>query len=139
MEQSLCSKNCVVCNSPDYLTYKTKQNLNFPFHRFSHLFIPNQFFDKKKRTGVKTEQLKYLRDFTRTRVQKSRGFLECVVCQLTGFFTVKGNHFPFMARIRIPTVLLGKQYNYTKTVPIGKANHHLFLNFPALAKTRSCT
>ena len=38
---------------------KTKQSLNFPFYPFSHLFIPNQFFDKK-RTGVKTEQLKIL-------------------------------------------------------------------------------
>ena len=52
-----------------YLTYKTKQNLNFPFYPFSYLFMPNQFFDKK-RTGVKTEQLKYLRDHTRTRVTK---------------------------------------------------------------------
>ena len=43
-----------------YLTYNTKQILNFPFHPFSHLFMPNQFFDKKKRTGVKTEQLKIL-------------------------------------------------------------------------------
>ena len=38
-----------------YLTYKTKQNLNFPFYPFSHLFMPNQFFDKKKRIVVKTE------------------------------------------------------------------------------------
>ena len=52
-----------------YLTDKTKQNLNFPFYPFSYLFMPNQFFDKK-RTGVKTEQLKYLRDLTRTRVTK---------------------------------------------------------------------
>ena len=32
---------------------------NFPF-LFSHLFMPSQFFDKSKRTGVKTEQLKIL-------------------------------------------------------------------------------
>ena len=34
-----------------------------------------------------------------------------------------------MARIRIPTVLRGHQYNYTETVPIGKANHNLFYLF----------
>ena len=42
------------------------------------------------------------------------------------FFTVKGNLFSFMARIRIPTFLRGHQYSYTETVPIGKENHHLF-------------
>ena len=46
------SKHCVTRDSSDYLTYKTKQNLNFPFYPFSHLFMLNQFFDKK-RTGVK--------------------------------------------------------------------------------------
>ena len=45
------------------------------------------------------------------------------------FFTVKGNLFPLMARIRIATVLRGYQYNYTETVPIGKANHRLFYLF----------
>ena len=57
---------------------------------------------------------------------------------------MKGNLFSFMARIRIPTVLRGHQYNYTETVPIRKANHHLFpnyscerSNFPALDKIRS--
>ena len=59
------------------------------------------------------------------------------------FFTVNGNLFSFMARIGIPTVLRGHQYNYTETAPIGKANQHLFtyscerLNFPSLAKVRS--
>ena len=38
----------VTRDSSDYLTYKTKQNLNFPFYPFSHLFMLNQFFDKKK-------------------------------------------------------------------------------------------
>ena len=57
MEQSLCSEHCV---TRDPLTYKTKQSLNFPFYPFSHLFMPNQFFEKKKRTGVKIEQLKIL-------------------------------------------------------------------------------
>ena len=47
------SKHCVTRDSSDRLTYKTKQNLNFPFYHFSHLFMPNQFLDKKKRTGVK--------------------------------------------------------------------------------------
>ena len=45
------------------------------------------------------------------------------------FFTVKGNLFSLMARIRIATVLRGYQYNYIETVPIGKANHHLFYLF----------
>ena len=45
------------------------------------------------------------------------------------FFTVKGNLFSFMARLRIATVLRGYQYNYTETVPIGKANQHLFYLF----------
>ena len=45
------------------------------------------------------------------------------------FFTVKDNLFSLMARIRIATVLSGYQYNYTETVPIGKANHHLFYLF----------
>ena len=58
---SFRSKHGVTRDSSDYLTYKTTQNLNFPFYPFSHLFMPNQFFDKKrKRTGVKTEQLKIL-------------------------------------------------------------------------------
>ena len=47
------SKHCVTRDSSDHLTYKTKQNLKFPFYHFSHLFMPNQFLDKKKRTGVK--------------------------------------------------------------------------------------
>ena len=57
------------------------------------------------------------------------------------FFLMKGNLFSFMARISIPTVLLGHQYNCTKAVRIGKTNHHLCstyswegLNFPARAK-----
>ena len=61
MEWSLCSQHCVTRDSSDYLTYKTKQNFNFPFYPFSHRF------------------------------------------------------------------LRGHYYNYTETVPIGKANHHLFL------------
>ena len=47
------SKHCVTRDSSDYLTYKTKQNLNFPFYPFSHLFMPNQFFDKKKGQELK--------------------------------------------------------------------------------------
>ena len=136
MEQSLCSKYCVTRDSSDYLTYKTNQNLNFPFYPFSHLLMPNEFFDKK-RTGVKTEQLK---PHNNKGTLKSRGFLEYAICQLIVFLTVKSNHFSFMARIRIPRVLLDHQYNCIKTVPKGKANHHLFstyscerLNFPALA------
>ena len=86
--------------------------------------MPSHFFNKI-RTGVKTEQLKILTWPHRS----SRGFLECAICQLIVFFTVKGNLFSFMARIRIPTVLRGHQYNYTETVPIGKANHHLFYLF----------
>ena len=35
--------------------------------------------------------------------------------------------YGFIARIRITTVLRGYEYNYTETVPIGEANHHLFL------------
>ena len=89
-----------------YLTYKTRQNLNFPFHPFSHLFMPNQFFDKK-RTGVKTEQLKYLRDLTRTRVTKIPRISWMRHFPVNWFFTVKGNLFSFMARIRIRTVLRG--------------------------------
>ena len=46
------SKHCVTRDSSDYLTYKTKQNLNVPFYPFSHLLMLNLFFDKKKRTGV---------------------------------------------------------------------------------------
>ena len=46
------SKHCVTRDSSDYLTYKTKQNLNFPFYSFSHLLMLNQFCDKK-RAGVK--------------------------------------------------------------------------------------
>ena len=42
------SNQCVTRDSSDYLTYKTKQNLNFPFYPFSHLFMFNQVFDKKK-------------------------------------------------------------------------------------------
>ena len=42
------SKHCVTRDSSDYLTYKTKQNLNFPFYPFSHLLMLNQFFDRKK-------------------------------------------------------------------------------------------
>ena len=136
----MCSKYCVTRDSSDYLTYKTNQNLNFPFYPFSHLLMPNEFFDKK-RTGVKTEQLK---PHNNKGTLKSRGFLEYAICQLIVFLTVKGNHFSFMARIRIPRVLLDHQYNCIKTVPKGKANHHLFstyscerLNFPALAKIRS--
>ena len=68
MEWLLCSHHCVTRGSSDYLKDKTKQNLNFPFYLFSHLFMPNQFFDKKKRTGVKTEQLKIL-----TRPHKNKG------------------------------------------------------------------
>ena len=47
---------------------------------------------------------------------------------------MKGNLFSFIARI--PTVLRGRQYNYTETMLIGKAKHHLFY-FPALANIRS--
>ena len=61
--------------------------------------------------------------------QNSRGFLECAICQLIVFFTEKGNLFSLIAMIRIATVLHGYQYNYTDTVPIGKANHHLFYLF----------
>ena len=61
--------------------------------------------------------------------QNSRGFLECAICQLIVFFTEKGNLFSLMAMIRIATVLHGYQYNYTDTVPIGKANLHLFYLF----------
>ena len=39
---------------------------------------------------------------------------------------MKGNLFSFMARISIPTVLLGHQYNCTKAVRIGKTNHLFF-------------
>ena len=52
------------------------------------------------------------------------------------FFTAKGNLFSFMARIRIATVLRGYQYDYTETVPIGKANHHLFLLIHAFVRER---
>ena len=92
--------------------------------------MPNHFFNKK-RTGVKTEQLKILTwpHMNKAGKQNSRGFLDCAICQLIVFFTVKGNFFSFMARIRIATVLRGYQYNYIETVPIGKANHHLFLLF----------
>ena len=40
-------------DSSDYLTYKTKQNLNFPFCPFSHLLMLNQFFDTKKGQELK--------------------------------------------------------------------------------------
>ena len=71
MEWSLCSQHCVTRDSSDYLTYKTKQTLNFPFYPFSHLFMPNQFFDKKKKgQELKQNNWKYLRDLTRTRVTK---------------------------------------------------------------------
>ena len=53
MEWSLCSQHCVTRDSSDYLTYKTKQNLNFPFYPFPHLFMSNQFFDKKKGQELK--------------------------------------------------------------------------------------
>ena len=134
-------------DSSDYLTYKTKQNLNFPFYPFSHLFMPSQFFDQNKRTGVKTEQLKILTWPGKNKGNKNLAdflnspFARSLLFFLFCFFTVKGNLFSFMARISIPTVLLGHQYNCTKAVRIGKTNHHLFstyswerLNFPAIAK-----
>ena len=84
--------------------------------------MPSQFFDKNKRIGVKTEQLKIL-----TRPDKNKGnkniadssntpfsrelFFFCFV--LFFFLTMKGNLFSFMARISIPTVLLGHQDNDT--------------------------
>ena len=46
------------------------------------------------------------------------GFLECSICQLIGFYS-EGQSFFFH----------GHQYNYNETVPIGKANHHLFYLF----------
>ena len=51
--QMFSSKQCVTGDSSDYLTYKTKENLNFPFYAFSHLFMPNQFFEKKKGQELK--------------------------------------------------------------------------------------
>ena len=68
--------------------------------------------------------------------QNSRGFLECAICQLIVFFTEKGNLFSLMARIRIATVLHGYQYNYTDTVPIGKASRHLFFSIHAFVRER---
>ena len=76
----------------------------FLFYPFSYLFMPNQFFDKK-RTGVTTEQLKYLRDLTRTRVTKIPRISWMRHFSVNCFFTVKGNLFSLMARIRITTVL----------------------------------
>ena len=41
------------------------------YFTFSHLFMPNQFFDKKKKEQeLKQNNWKYLRDRTRTRVTK---------------------------------------------------------------------
>ena len=70
MERSLCSQHCATRDSSDYLTCKKKQNLNFPFHSFPHLFMPSHFFDKKKGQELKQNNWKYLRDLTRTRVTK---------------------------------------------------------------------
>ena len=53
-----------------YLTYKTRQNFNFSFYPFPHLFMPNQFFDKKKGQELKQNNWKYLRNRSRTRVTK---------------------------------------------------------------------
>ena len=50
------SKHCVTRDSSDYLTYKTKQNLNFPFYPFPHLFMPSSLIKKKGQ-----ELKKYLR------------------------------------------------------------------------------
>ena len=125
---SLCSKHCVTRDSSDYLTYKTEQNLNFPFILFPSM--PNQFFDKKEKgQELKQNNWKYLLDLTRTRVTKISRISWMRHLPVNWLFTVKGNLFSFMARIRIPTVLRGHQYNYTETVPIGKANHHLFYLF----------
>ena len=82
--------------------------------------MANQFFDKKKK-GQELKQNNIENTYVTSHEQgqqKSRGFLECAIFQLIGFFTVKGNLFSFIARIRIPTVLRGHQCNYTETVPM---------------------
>ena len=94
MEQSLCSKHCVTRHSSDYLTYKTKQNLNFPFLSFFHQFMPNQFFDKKKAQENKGN--KNLADFLNAPFSSQLVFY----CDGQSFF-LHG---------RIPTVLRGHQY-----------------------------
>ena len=97
--------------------------LNLSF--FPIYLYPNTSLIKKKRTGVKRQSnWKYLRDFTWTRVTKISRISWMRHLPVNWFFTVKGNLFSFIARI--PTVLRGRQYNYTETVPIGKANRHLF-------------
>ena len=113
----------------------------FLFILFPIYLCPTSSLIKKKGQELKQNNWKYLRDLTRTRVTKISRISWVRHFPVNWFFTVEGNLFSFMARIRIPTVLRGHQYNYTETVPIGKENHHLFstyscerLNFPALAK-----
>ena len=88
MEESLCSKHCLTCDSSDYLTYKTKQNLNFPFILFPIYLCPtSSLIKKKKRTGVKTTRTienTYMTSQEQGK-QKSCGFLECAIFQLIGF------------------------------------------------------
>ena len=129
--------------SSDYLTYKTKQNLNFPFYPFPIYLCPVSSLIKIKGQGLIQNNWKYLHDLTRTRVTKvSRiSWIRHLLVNCFFFFTVKGNIFSFMARISIPTVLPGHQYNCTKAVRIGKTNQHPFytyswegLNFPTPAK-----
>ena len=92
---------------------------------------------KKGQELKKQNNWKYLRDPTWTRVTKIAGISWMRHLPVNCFFTVKGNRFSFMARI--PTVLLGHQYNYTETVPIGKAKNHFFYLFMRTIKlSRPC-
>lgn len=149
--KSLWNSHCVVNNAwhaTPLTTWRTRRSKIwiFLFILFPIYLCPVSSLIKIKGVGLKQNNWKYLRDLTRTRVTKISRIswirhllVNCFFFFF--FFTVKGNLFSFMARISIPTVLLGHQYNCTKAVRIGKTNHHLFstyswegLNFPARAK-----
>ena len=112
-------------------TWRTKRSKIwiFLFILFPHLFMPSHFLNKKQGQELKQNNWKYLRDLTWTRPVKKTlvDFLNASFA--SSFFFFFYNLFSLMARIRIATVLRGYQYNYIETVPIGKANHHLFYLF----------
>ena len=114
-------------DSSDYLTCKTKRNSYFPFLSFFPIYLCPTTSLIKRGQELKQKILTWP-GMNKAGKQNSRGFLECAICQLIGFSHWRAI-FPFMAWIRIATVLRGHQYNYTETVPIGKANHHLFYLF----------